>query len=398
MRGAWRAADRDAEVRAAARGWHAAGRLDEATLGAIVAAHPEAGPRLGPTWRVLVFLCVFIGVAAATGIGLVSFGVREASGVGMLLLACGAMLAVSTDLVIERCRFQSTGAEAATSVLAAGYLCAGGYLLLEAARGPGGAQALCLICVTYLWCAAVFALAAWRWGVRLAAGAAAVCVLLLSAQAPVPRLAWIVVAALLAAGASAVNARYRLTPSHRDGVTLCRIVALAAIFIAVNYLSVDRSWLEELGRSVGGPHHRAGRAELLLAAFGSVAYPLGLLAWGVRSRDRALLGLGVLAAALSLATIRFYVHVAPLWVVLGSSGAALAGASLALERWLQSGRDGERFGFTAAPLSGTERRERLLPIAAALAQAPAARDLHEVPPGASGNGGRFGGGGATGAF
>ena len=114
--------------------------------------------------------------------------------------------------------------------------------------------------------------------------------------------------------------------------------------------------------------------------------------------NATLIAAGIVAAALSLATIRFYVHVAPLWVVLAASGAALAGASLLLERWLKAGREGERHGFTAAPLLDEGRRERLLPVAAALALAPEARTLPDEQPGIAGRGGAFGGGGADGSF
>ena len=144
--------------------------------------------------------------------------------------------------------------------------------------------------------------------------------------------------------------------------------------------------------------HRPGDVSLLLAGVGSALYPLAILAWGLRSRDRALIAVGIVAAALSLATLRFYIHVAPLWVVLAVSGAALAGTSLLLERWLRSGRDGERYGFTASPLYDEGRRERLLPVAAALALAPAARVLPDEQPGVNGRGGAFGGGGAAGSF
>jgi hypothetical protein len=391
---AWRAADRDAELLAAARGWRAAGLIDETAFGSICADHASTGPRLGPIWRMLVFICVVVGVSTATTIGFISFGLREAGGVGLTLLIFGIALAVVTDVVVDRCSFRPTGAEAATSLLAAGYLCAAVFVLLDDLRLHGH-EALRL---TYPWCAAVFALAAWRWGFRLYAGAAAVFVLLLSAQFPGARPIWIAVAALVAAWATAARAARELTPSHREGADLVRIVALAALYAAINYYSVDRGFIEEIGRVGAAPRHRAGDVSLLLAGLGSALYPLAILAWGLRSRDRALIAVGSVAAALSLATIRVYVHVAPLWAVLAAAGAALAGTSLLLERWLRSGGGAERFGFTAAALSEEGRRERLLPVAAALALAPAARALPDRPSGGGGGGGTFGGGGADGSF
>ena len=394
MKPAWRAADRAAELLDAARGWRTARLIDETAFGSIAAEHVSAGPRLGPIWRVLVFLCVVVGVSTATTVGFISFGLREGTEVGMLLLIFGVALAAVTDIVIDRCSFRPTGAEAATSLLAVSYLCAAAFALLDS-QHLRDHETLRLTCP---WCAAVFALAAWRWGFRLYAGAAAFFVLLLAAQFSGARPIWIVVAALIATWATVARAARELTPSHREGVDLVRIVALAAIYAAINYYSVDKGWLEEIGRIAGAPHYRAGDISLLLAGIGSAVYPLGLLIWGLRSRDRSLIRVGIVAAALSLTTIRYYIHVAPLWVVLAVSGAALAGASLLLERWLRAGTAAERFGFTAAPLYDGGRRERLLPVAAALAMAPAARVLPDERPGVTGAGGGFGGGGTGGSF
>lgn len=394
MRPAWLRADRAAELLSAARGWRAAGLIDEAAFASIAAREPETGPRLGPIWRSLVFVCVVIGASTATAIGFISFGVREPASVGALLLLFGALLAAVTEQLVERTSFRPTGAEAATALLAAGYLGVGVYALLDA-RHVHGREALRLI---HPWCAAVFGLAAWRWGIRPFAGTAALFALLFASQLPGARLSWVAAAALLAAGATAVLANRDLAPSHRDAVALVRIVALAALYLGVNYLSVDHGWIEELGRAVGAPRHRPNLAALVAAGIGSALVPLALLVWGLRSRDRLLADAGIVAAALSLATIRFYVHVAPLWIVLAAAGAVLAAASLLLERWLRSGRDGERSGYTAAPLYDEGRAERLLPVAAALAAAPGARALPDQSPGVPGAGGTFGGGGASGAF
>lgn len=393
MKAAWRAADHAAELLAAARGWRAAGLIDESAASSIAAEYSTAGPRLGAIWRVLVFLCIVVGVVTATATSFISFGLREATGVGVLLLLLGVALAGVTDIVIDRCSFQPTGAEAATSLLAVGYLCASVFVLIDDLHLRGH-EALIL---TYPWCAAVFALAAWRWGFRLYAGAAALFILLLTLQFPGARTTLIAVAALIAAGASATRATRELTPAHREGFALVRIVALAALYAAVNYYSVDKGFLEEIGRVVGAPRHRAGEFSLLLAGLGSALYPPAILAWGLRVRDRTLIVAGIVAAALSLTTIRFYIHVAPLWLVLSAAGAVLAGTSLLLERWLRSGLDAERYGFTAAPLVDEGRRERLLPVAAALALAPQVRSVPDEQPG-GGAGGAFGGGGAGGAF
>jgi len=208
MKQAWRTVDRAAELLAAARGWLAAGLIDERAFSSISADCPSPGRQLGPIWRVLVFICVVVGASTATTIGFISFGLRSAGGVGVALLIFGLALAVLTDVVIDRSAFAPTGAEAATSLLATGYLCAAAFVLLDDLHLHGhGALRL-----TYPWCAAVFALAAWRWGFRLYAGAATLFTLLLTAQVPGARLLWLAVAVLIAAWASVARATRELTP------------------------------------------------------------------------------------------------------------------------------------------------------------------------------------------
>ena len=293
-----------------------------------------------------------------------------------------AALALLTDVDPRPQPFSPTGAEAATSLLAVAYLVASASILCDHFHLRGAtAQRLC-----FAWAAAVLALAAWRWGFRVYAGAAAGALLLLAANFPAPRLAWLAAAASMAAGAGSLLARRDFTPSHRGGIALARAVALAAVFLAVNYLSVRQGLHRGDRPRSAQPHHRAGEIALVLAWAGSALYPplsrrLGRAharprAHRPRDRDRGL----------SLATLRFYVQIAPLWAVLAAAGAALAGASLLLERWLRSGAGGERAGFTAAPLYDESRRERLLPVAAALASAPEARALPQEPRGSAGRG------------
>ncbi|HYX21942.1 MAG TPA: hypothetical protein VFA98_13950, partial [Thermoanaerobaculia bacterium] len=93
----------------------------------------------------------------------------------------------------------------------------------------------------------------------------------------------------------------------------------------------------------------------------------------------------------------FYVHLAPLWILLTAAGGALVLAALGLHRWLRSGRDEERGGFTARPLDGN-RRGGLETAAVVAAFAPEAAPAAREPGGFAPGGGRYGGGGAEGSF
>jgi hypothetical protein len=117
----------------------------------------------------------------------------------------------------------------------------------------------------------------------------------------------------------------------------------------------------------------------------------------LRARRTFLIDTGIVLAALSLVTVRHYVHLAPLWVVLTLSGAALVVLARTVERALRHAPGGEIAGFTADPLFADERRQhalQIVPVVAAFTAAPgpAAADK------GIGAGGRFGGGGADEKF
>ncbi len=75
-----------------------------------------------------------------------------------------------------------------------------------------------------------------------------------------------------------------------------------------------------------------------------------------------------------MVTLRFYVHVAPFWVVLTVSGVASLAVALILRRYLGSGPGGERHGFTAEPLYESMARTHVLEMGMAAALEPGAAE------------------------
>ena len=174
-------------------------------------------------------------------------------------------------------------------------------------------------------------------------------------------------------------------------------VGIVGLYVAVHLGSWEEQLVEELGQI---RLLRKPPIDLLwwLSAAGTALVPAVLLALGIRWRRHLLLVLGMGTAVASLVTLRWYVHVAPLWVVITVSGAALVGLVLVLRRWLDSGPERERGGFTAEPLFADLARQRALEMAAAVVSfSPDARDLHQEPK-LAGGGGEFGGGGSSAEF
>jgi hypothetical protein len=355
------AADRRWQVREAARAWQGAGVIDDATRTAIAAAYPDDRARLGPVFRVLVFGFTVVAVTALFGLfGLAASGAGERGGATLLVLF-GIVLAIATEAQLGRLRRTQGGTEAATAFLAVGYLL-GGLLWLAIREGRLGGRAginLALVLIAGL-CAA----AAYRWGYSVFAAAAAVAVFVLAARGP--------------------------GSSHAVAA-----VSLVFLYLAVHIGSWDSRLVERIAERGGSAP--LGAALRIVAAVGTALVPLLTLAWGVATRRRLLIALGVVGLLASIVTLRFYVHAAPLWVaLLAGGGLALALAS-ALRRYLDAGPGHERRGLTAEPLFADPQGRSALELAAGVAAvtpAPRTVEAAEFQPG----GGRYGGGGASGQY
>jgi hypothetical protein len=377
-------ADRAESVRSAAHGWERAGAIDAATRAAIEARFPDDRNRVSPAISVLFFLFSLIAINGAAG--LVATTARGSGGPGFLAglsLVFGTGLTLLTEVLIGPQRRVQTGFESATSLAALGYLTGfAGWLIVKVGVEGG----------------AVLAVAAWRWGYALYGGGAAAALLGGFLFVSGGRLAWIalplVAGPLLLRGAQSP----RLPPVHRASCVLALAVALLGLYAAFNLVSYDLALLERFvpdrpqGRFWPAPGVRA------LAIAGTALVPLVYLVLGLRSRRGVFLLTGVATAAASLVTLRYYVHFAPLWVVLAVSGGLLIAAALALRRYLDSGPEHERGGFTAEPLFADPERLRLLEAGATiLSLSPDARPVHEEPK-FTGSGGSFGGGGSSSDF
>lgn len=392
MRSASVAWERAALVHTAAQGWRRAGAIDEPTQQAIRAAFPD--PCLTPAvvWRVLtagvlaaVTLCTFGAFSIATG--------RSGLQALLLLFAGGAL--VATDLMEASPRFARRGAAGATSFLGVGFLLADtGLFLIDTLhlRIDDGLDSLLI--VGALACGA----SAWRWGSPLFAGLSAASLFLLLGRLSYGRLWWLLVGAALASAAARRLDEGGWAPSHRLGAAVVLVAGVAAVYAAVNVYSLDQHVVEGFARSSAMPSTWPPGLRAL-SAVATAAVPLAVLGWGAATRRTFLLDAGVALLALSLVTLRHYVHFAPLWAVLSLSGALLVILALAVERALRRAPAGEIGGFTADPLFTDERRQYALqavPVVAAFTSAPTGPAAEGT--GLAGDGGRFGGGGASEKF
>ncbi len=384
--------ERAAEVRESAAGWLRAGAIDRPTHEAIRRAYPDPCVTPSPVWRILtavmvtaVLLCVLGAVWAATRPG--------AAGYSALLVVLGAASLVATERLEASPRLARRGAAGATSFWGGVFLLAGLAVFLHEHVGIRSDPAFdaVLLASVLAWGAGC-----WRWGHPHCAGLSAVALFFLLGRLPLGRVLWVVAGAALAGMAARRLDDASWAPSHRRAAMILVVAGVAAVYGAVNVYSLDVRFLEDL-RPLAPRRPAPPRGLLILAAVATAVVPLAVLAWAWRSRRTFLLDTGIVLLALSLVTVRHYVHVAPLWVVLTVAGAVLLALALAAERALRRSPGGERAGFTADALFSDERRQQLLqtvPVVAAFTPAAAPAAAPDEP-GFAGRGGTFGGAGAT---
>jgi F0F1-type ATP synthase membrane subunit c/vacuolar-type H+-ATPase subunit K len=388
-------ADRNAAVRAAARGWKGAGAIDDASLAAVDAAYPDDRQRVGPVFRILLFLFTLLSINGALGFAFALAGSASKIAYPVLLLLFGVALVAATEFLINGMRRALGGIESATSLEGLGYLIGFvAWFCFETIKMRDDHA----IAVTLLAAAVLMAVAAWRWGYPIYAGLAMAALLGCVAFLPFGRLLWIALPLAAAPWLARSAGSARLPPALRASCSAALAVGLTGLYVAVHVGSFDSGLIETVSRNWRSQPASTSAGLRGLAIVATALVPAVYLALGLRSRRWVFLILGLGTAVASLVTLRWYVHLAPLWTILTLSGAALVAVVFALRSYLESGPEGERHGFTAEPLFEDMARRRLLEAGATLLSlSPDARPIHDEPK-YTGGGGSFGGGGSSSEF
>jgi hypothetical protein len=378
-------ADRRNEVRAAAQSWHHAGVIDREALHAIAAEYPDDRSRVRPAFRVLLFLFTLVAVAAAAAL----LAIQDVP-TGLLLFVAALGCIVLTEVQTGPLKRRDAGAEEATAILALGFTSAALGQALDEMGGPFPWRVLLLLT------ALVATVGAWRWGMSVFGAFAGICLF-----APVDsRVGWILLGAALSPPLVGLSIAPALSPSQRRAAQAALVVSILGLYVAVNLASYDARLIERgtwyPGFYAGVPETSARWGRPLFGA-ATALVPLFVLAAGIRLRRPLLLRMGVVLGVASLVTLRFYVHVAPLWVILVVSGGLAIGGILLLHRYLRNGPGRERYGVTGEPLFGTEHGGRVVELGLSAALAPGASPSPRGH-GFRGGGGDFGGGGASGSY
>ena len=382
-------ADRRQSVRDAGREWLRAGWINENAFQSIAAMYPDDRIRVGLVFRILFFVLT---LAAILGVIFALYSlIHGEKPIAVFALIAGIACWMTAHHLIGSKKRVQGGIEAAFSLAAIVNLMTGPAILLLDSRLMHTNSAIILLLCFF---AILFGAAAWTWGywpyMALSAG------LLFFAVVSLPpgRVCWIIIVVVLYRWLIRGCDSIQIPPSLRESSTAFLAVALLAFYAAVNVFLLDQHVFTDL------LHY--GHADEFFPRWLSVSLtatlPCVVLFIGIVGRRRLFLILGFAFALFSLITLRMYIHVAPTWVVLTGAGILLLIVAGLLRRFLDSGVNAERAGFTAAPLTEPQGKHRGVEILASVAtmtpSAPSGAENSQF----HGDGGQFGGGGASGNF
>jgi hypothetical protein len=345
--------------------------------------------------RLALFLFTLIIAGAAFALFFVVFLSHPATQTaGIFLLIFAAISYGAAEFAVSRARLYRYGIEEALAACSVGFLCAGMQAALFSSRPyspkPYGTEFLVPAA------GAIASLWIWRrFGLPYAFLAGMIFVLWLPGYwTSSPSAQHLIVAAFYAAGliaVAAVRSRHRFD-YLRNGYSLVEALLWLGIYLAMN-LQLSPVNLPGLWRA--GPRAATEFSRTFYWATWVLIWclPPAVLARGLRRKDRFVIAVGAIVAALTLATNKPYLgwqrHTWDPMLL----GVLLTGAALFIRRWLAAGPGGIRRGFTAQRLSGKDKQWISAGSAAFGLVSP-----HSITPGpqTGSPGVRFGGGDSAG--
>jgi len=379
---------------ASVRDWARAGLLDAAQVERITPLLATDLKRTNLLLRLAIAGFTAVIVAAAVGLMFVAFGIRGDL-ISAATLAIGALVAFQiADALAGSGRLYRHGAEEMLAVIAAVMV---GVAAAVFASSTGGSAFHLDVVVGLAAAAAAGAVVYLRFGLVYAAVGATICAGLVPLQFTMPESTSRMCAAAIFAGVFIVaRTLYRNQGDDYPGDDYAVIEAAACVCM---YLSLNLFAFDEVVSWLFRPSIRDADAFYWATYVVTWLIPAVVLADAIRAKDRALLVAGLAMALVTLATNKPYLgRPRQTWDPM-LLGALLIGGTVGVRRWLASGPAGTRRGYTADRAQAGEID--LLQAAANVSVAWHDR-IHDRPAPSDQpsqfQGGRSGGGGASGSF
>lgn len=383
--------ERIIRVRRVADEWMRSGLIDAPQHERIAAGLQVDLRRTNRFLRLTLFGFGLLIIGAAVGLVAVTLDVKDTTTAGTLFLMAAAVSAMLAEFLIGRFRVYRFGVEEACAVSAAVLVAGGSGMIVGSLLGAASGDRQTFVALI-AGSAAAFAVYR-RYGYLYAAVGAMLCASLAPFQLHMSDMVQRLLAAAILGGCFVVARLKRRKygdefPGDEHGTI--QASAWLGMYVALNL----HVFFAPVTRPVASPFYWFTYAMIW-------TLPAAGLWLSIRDRDRPLLDVSLAMALATLFTNKPYLGLArrPWDPIL--LGLLLTGVAILLRRWLASGEDGTRNGFTAARLLRSDKDTRAAVAIASAAFHEAPTRPHSDPSSPDpfkGGGGRSGGGGAGDSF
>lgn len=387
-------------IRKRAQAWRRSGLITEEQLSAINGHTDIQLHQTNQFFQLLFFVFTCLGAGAVVGLFVWLLDFKDTSFIAVMLILFGAVFYMAAEYLAGKHLLYRHGVEEALVIVAMVLFCAGcgillseNHLTLMQLRIAVPALLAITACWIYL-----------RFGLLYAAAISIVALGIIPFQfnlSPATgRLMLFFVLGVIFVFSLHVD-QPDIEDFRKDRYTKIQAFLLTAIYLTVNLQ------IPGLFGLITMDHHPMHLTpQLFPPSIYWVSYALTFLIpaaavyWGIKSRKRLIINVGIVMACVTLATNKSYLGWTRYAWDPAILGIVLVGLSLFITYWLNSGTEQRRFGFTARDILKPEEGG-ITPADMAAALTPGVIDAQQPQAGAQEQyfkGGASGGGGAEGKF
>lgn len=387
-------------IRKQARVWRRSELITEEQLSAINVHTDHQLRQTNRFFQFLFFIFTWHGAGAVLGLFVWLLNFKDTNLMAVLWILFGAAFYTGAEYLVSKYKFYRYGIEEALVITAVALFCAGCFLLLSENHV---APMLLKIVIPALIAASAY----WiylRFGFFYAAGISIIALCFIPFQfnfSPVAERLILLSALSVIFVLIMLADKPDIEDFRKDDYAKIHACLLIAIYLTVN---LEISGL--IGLVTGNTHAVQLNPKLFPLSLYWSSYvltfiiPAAVIYWGIKRRKRLILNAGIVMVCVTLATNKSYLGWTRYAWDPAILGIVLVSLSLFITRWLNSGTDQKRFGFTARNiLKPEEGGINLADVTAALtpglinAQQPQAHPQNKFF-----EGGASGGGGVEGKF
>lgn len=385
-------------IRKQAQIWRRSGLITEEQLSGINGHTDHQLRQTNKFFQLLFFIFTWLGAGAVIGLFVWLLDFKDTNLMAVLWILFGAAFYAVAEYLISKYQFYLYGIEEALVIMAMALFCAGCSLLLfENHVTPVHLKVVvpALIAVAAFWTYL-------RFGFLYAAGISIISLCVIPFQfsfSPTTERLILLSVLCVILVFSLLADQPNIEDFRKD-----RYAKIQACLLAGIYLTVNLQILGLVGLITKDTHLAHLNPQLFSPSIYWSSYvltfliPIAAIYWGIKSRKRLIINIGLVMACVTLATNKSYLGWTRYAWDPAILGILLVGLSLFISRWLNSGVEQKRFGFTARNILKPEEgginladvTAALTPGVIAAQQPPQTEQYFE--------GGSSGGGGAEGKF